>query len=283
MLPPEKFRTYAPPKVRPGRTFTRAAVEGALDAAALPIKAASRAADYFTGNHSTFSDISGKDAAESLEWLYDRTEPAQIRREERFAEGEIPQAQSAGKFFGEYAGGAPLAALTGRAPAVGAVIHAGKADAKRKVELAKSGLGRQPITRAGKERASSLTKEQAFKLGQLRGKQVDLDSNEFDSPIDAAPAFVKYDQQRNAFTEGYTGATSMRRRERESDRGFRIARSDAEIMNDPGKDDVWRMLITPDRAKDAFDRGLVSRQAYEQQLKSFQRLKAQYDAARGGI
>lgn len=127
---PGKFQTHEAPQVRPGRTFARSFAESALDAAALPVKAASRAADYFTGNHSTFSDISGKDAAESLEYLYDRTDPAQVRREERFAAGEIPQAQAAGRLAGEFAGGAPLAALTGRVPAFSPILRLGKPKAK---------------------------------------------------------------------------------------------------------------------------------------------------------
>ena len=121
---PGNMQQHGALPVRPGRTFARAAVESGLDAAAVPVKAASAIADYITGNDSTFSHLSGKEAAESLEYLYDRTEPAQIRREERFAEGEIPQAQAAGKFVGEYAGGAPLAALTGRVPTLGPVMRA---------------------------------------------------------------------------------------------------------------------------------------------------------------
>lgn len=119
---PEKFQTFDPPQVRPGRTFARAAAETALDAAALPVKAASAAADYVTGNDSPFSSISGKDAAESLEYLISGTDPAEIRREEAFAEGAIPEAQTAGRFTGEMVGGAPLAALTGRVPAAGAIL-----------------------------------------------------------------------------------------------------------------------------------------------------------------
>lgn len=121
---PSRFQTFDAPQVRPGRTFARSAVEAGLDAAALPVVAASRAVDYFTGRDSSMSNLSGKDAAESLEYLYDRTEPAQIRREEAFAEGEIPQAQSSGKFVGEYAGSAPVAALTGRVPAFSPIMRA---------------------------------------------------------------------------------------------------------------------------------------------------------------
>lgn len=133
---PGRFQTFAAPKVRPGRTFARSAVEAGLDAAALPVVAASKLADRFTGRNSTFSNLSGRDAAESLEWLYDRSEPNQIRREEQFAEGEIPQAQAAGKFTGEYIGGAPLAALTARAPSVGGVLHMSKKERETRAKQA---------------------------------------------------------------------------------------------------------------------------------------------------
>lgn len=129
---PGHLQAYAPPPVRPARSFARAAVESGLDAAALPVKAASRAADYLTGKRSTFSDISGKDAAESLEWLANRKDPQEIRREETFAEGEVPQARAAGQLFGEYVGGAPLAALTGRVPAFNPILRAASGGASKK-------------------------------------------------------------------------------------------------------------------------------------------------------
>lgn len=123
---PSKFRTYAPPPVSPAKSFARSAVESGLDAAALPVVAASRAADYVTGRDSSMSHLSGRDAAESIEWLLSQKDPADIRREETFAEGEIPQAQEAGRMAGSYVGSAPMAALTGRVPAAGAVMSAAR-------------------------------------------------------------------------------------------------------------------------------------------------------------
>lgn len=206
---PERFRTYAAPPVRPGRTFTRAAVESALDAAALPVKAASRAADYFTGNDSAFSNISGKDAAESLEWLYDKSDPSSIRREEAFAEGEIPQAQKAGQFVGEYAGGAPLAALTGRVPAFSPVLRAAAGNGTKKQPEAVKNMqtrAQRAYQIADEDPSDPWVRERIEQLGQA--KSFLAENPEFSERAESAARFFDQNPQARAPISRLTDGSS---------------------------------------------------------------------------
>ncbi len=122
---PERFQTHAPIQTDIGRTFGRSALASTLDAAALPVTLAGQAAEAL-GYPNRAAHLSGRDAAEAVEYLGTGREPADIRREENFAAGEIPEAQKGGALVGDALGGAPLGALTGRVPGLGPVIGLGK-------------------------------------------------------------------------------------------------------------------------------------------------------------
>jgi hypothetical protein len=113
------------PPVSAGRSFARGAVSGALDTAAFPVKAVGAAAEAL-GYPNAAAHLSGQEAAENLEYLTAGRDPAEIRNEEAYANYAIPEAHAAGSLVGEYLGGAPIAALTGRVPTLGPVLHAAR-------------------------------------------------------------------------------------------------------------------------------------------------------------